>query len=30
VANDLRKMDPALFQPELLNLKLRPARETQQ
>jgi propionate CoA-transferase len=29
VANDLRKMDPALFQPELLNLKLRPARETQ-
>jgi acyl CoA:acetate/3-ketoacid CoA transferase len=30
VANDLRKMDPALFQPELLNLKLRPARETRQ
>jgi propionate CoA-transferase len=30
VANDVRKMDPTLFQPELLNLKLRPARETQQ
>src|SRR5579863_1689905 len=28
VANDFRKMDPALFRPELLNLHLRPARET--
>jgi len=30
VANDLRKMDAAFFTPELLNLKLRPARETLQ
>jgi propionate CoA-transferase len=30
VANDFRKMDPALFRPELLNLQLRPARETLQ
>jgi acyl CoA:acetate/3-ketoacid CoA transferase len=30
VASDLLKMDPTLFQPALLNLKLRPARETLQ
>jgi acyl CoA:acetate/3-ketoacid CoA transferase len=30
VASDLRKMDPTLFQPALLNLKLRSARETLQ
>jgi propionate CoA-transferase len=30
VANDLRKMDAALFHPALLNLKLRPALETRQ
>jgi propionate CoA-transferase len=26
IANDCRKMDPALYRPELLNLQLRPAR----
>jgi propionate CoA-transferase len=30
VANDLRKMDEALFRPPLLNLKLRPAARTLQ
>ena len=30
VANDFRKMDPALFRPEPINLQLRPARETLQ
>ena len=30
IANDCRKMDPALFRPEPLNLQLRPARETLQ
>src|SRR5580692_11604232 len=30
IANDCRKMDPALYQPEPLNLQLRPARETLQ
>ena len=30
IANDCRKMDPALYQPEPLNLQLRPARERPQ
>jgi propionate CoA-transferase len=27
IANDCRKMDPALYRPDRLNLQLRPARE---
>jgi acyl CoA:acetate/3-ketoacid CoA transferase len=30
IANDCRKMDPALYQPEPFNLQLRPARERPQ